>query len=602
MRDIAEIHERISRAFASPGAVPSGMVSSAEPVAEQVVPAFASPIHGTARKGNSLSTLFGWLTEWRRRRTIVSLSDALKEAEATSAAKSRQIATVVHELRTPLNGILGMTHLLGQTKLTAEQQNYLSAIRQSGHALAQLVDDLLDHATLEAGRFRINNRAGSLRHLIESVVEMLAPRAHEKRIEIAATFVSDLPDLLDLDPGRIRQVLFNVIGNAVKFTAEGGVLVRAFLEEGNVTIAVIDTGPGMTAEEQARIFGEFEQAGTAETRGGGTGLGLGIASRILTEFGGSLSVASRKDSGSTFTIRFPLHLSETAQSGIGGRDQLLAKSRVLLLAPDGPSARATVATIETLGGRCRHVSITADAQTLIDRAVSGPVPYTDLIVDHRLASDYANEKAHAALHRILLVNPEERASQPQDFFDAWLIRPLREKSLIDVLSGRLRGFGARDVLNDNQLAAPPPVIETPLPAPDDGLDILLGEDDPVSALLIRSVLAKAGHRVRLFEDFSSLIEAALDDARPPHLVVSDFHMPGGSALDLLTALRERQLKHEAFQPAPVIVLTGESRDTTRNELLLHGAARVFNKPADPQKLLEDIRVLAGPVEDRQQAR
>ncbi|WP_117195350.1 hybrid sensor histidine kinase/response regulator [Rhizobium terrae] len=589
MRDIAEIHERISRAFASPAAA-----DVAAPAAEQVVPALGLQANGRERRSrNAFAALFARISAWRQKRTVARLHQAWKDAESASAAKSRQIATVVHEIRTPLNGILGMTHLLGQTKLTAEQQNYLSGIRQSGYALAQLVEDLLDYSTLEAGRFKLNNRAENLRHLIESVVEMLAPRAHEKRIEIAATVAADVPDLLDFDPARIRQVLFNVIGNAVKFTSEGGVLVRAFLENDTVAIAVVDTGPGMTLVEQERIFGEFEQAGSPEARSGGTGLGLGIASRILAEFSGSLSVISRKGMGSTFTIRFPLHLAEASQSGAVERDQLLAKSRVLLLAPDGPAAKATVATIETLGGRCRHVSNTAEAQMLIDRAAAGPVAYTDLIVDHRLASDYAHEKAHAPLHRILLVNPEERASQPQDFFDAWLIRPLREKSLIDVLSGRLRGFGTRDALNDNQAVPPPPVIEKHA----EGLDVLLGEDDPVNALLIRVALEKAGHRVRRFEDFTALIEAAADEERRPDLILSDMHMPGGTVLDLLSALHA-----DARPPLPVIVLTGDGRDKAKREALLGGASCVLEKPVDPMRLLKEVQALGVLAAERQQAR
>ncbi|MBP2559785.1 signal transduction histidine kinase/CheY-like chemotaxis protein [Neorhizobium galegae] len=593
MRDIADIHERISKAFASPAAV-----DMADPAAEKIVPALGLPQDGEKRAARGVfASLFSRISEWRRQRTVPRLQHALKNAEAASAAKSRQIATVVHEIRTPLNGILGMTHLLGQTKLTAEQQNYLSGIRQSGYALAQLVEDLLDYSTLEAGRFRLNNRAENLRHLIENVVEMLAPRAHEKRIEIAATMTADLPDLLDFDPGRIRQVLFNVIGNAVKFTAYGGVLVRAAVEEGNVAIAVIDTGPGMAPEELTRVFGEFEQAGSAEARSGGTGLGLGIASRILTEFGGSLAVASQRGAGSTFTIRFPLHFAETAQSGTGERNQLLAMSRVLLLAPEGPAAKATVATIETLGGRCRHVANTADAQMLIDRAETGPLPYTDLIVDHRLASDYANEKAHAPLHRILLVNPEERASQPQDFFDAWLIRPLREKSLIDVLSGRLRGFGTRDALNDNQAMPLPPVIEKH----GEGLDVLLGEDDPVNALIIRSVLTKAGHRVRLVDDFPTLIETVLNRDISFDLIISDMYMPGGDVFNLLAALRAEE-QEGVRSLVPVIVLTGESREATHREVLLNGASRIFAKPVDPLTLLEEVRILGVLSTDRQQAR
>jgi Signal transduction histidine kinase len=580
MRDIADIHERIAKAFSL-----SVRDEDNESPPERFVPPHQLRPIGAEQTSPSgpFGGFFSRLAAWRRRK-----GRDPHPAETAGAAKARQIATVVHEIRTPLNGILGMTHLLGQTKLTAEQQNYLSGIRQSGHALAQLVEDLLDYSTLEAGRFRLNNRAENLRQTIESVVEMLAPRAHEKRIEIAATVAADVPDLLDFDPARIRQVLFNVIGNAVKFTSEGGVLVRVFLEEkpegADVTIAVVDTGPGMTLEDQQKVFGEFEQAGSAETRSGGSGLGLGIASRILAEFGGSLSVASTRGSGSTFTIRFPLRLAEAAQAGLIERNRLLANSRVLLLAPEGPAAKATVATIETLGGRCRHVSGTAEAQALIDRAAAGPVPYTDLIVDHRLASDYANEKAHAPLHRILLVNPEERASQPQDFFDAWLIRPLREKSLIDVLSGRMRGFRTRDALQESatsqvELAATAPAKRS--------LDILLGEDDPVNALLLRATLTKAGHRVQRCDDFAALVEAVTDEVAVPDLILSDVHMPGGELGDLFSAMRERS--HTAS--LPVIVLTGDSNEDLKREALRMGARMVLEKPVDPARLLQEIEAL-----------
>jgi signal transduction histidine kinase/CheY-like chemotaxis protein len=593
MRDIAEIHERISKAFTSPAAT-----DEENSTVEQVVPPLRFVQGAQSWAGRPFRGLLSWLFEWRRGQPTALLRQAWKDAEAESAAKSRQIATVVHEIRTPLNGILGMTHLLGQTKLTPEQQNYLSGIRQSGYALAQLVEDLLDYSTLEAGRFRLNNRAENLRQLIESVVEMLAPRAHEKRIEIAATVAAALPERLDFDPGRIRQVLFNVIGNAVKFTGEGGVLVRASLEDGNVAIAVIDTGPGMTSEEQSSIFGEFEQAGSAQDRAGGTGLGLGIASRILGEFGGSLSVTSRKGSGSTFTIRFPLWLAEDAAAGSGDRSHLLARSRVLLLAPEGPAANATIASIETLGGRCRHVSSAARVQMLIDRAAAGPAPYTDLVVDHRLASDYACEPSHAPLHRILLVNPEERASQPQDFFDAWLIRPLREKSLIDVLSGRLRGFGTRDTITDSQPVHAPPVAEL---LPETGLDILLGEDDPVNAMLVRAVLKKAGHRVRVMEDFTALMNAASQADARPDVIICDMHMPGGTAAEFLSTIFSDE--YLANGPGvPVLVLTGDSRSEVRRQMLHLGASKVLQKPIDPRQLIEEVQLLHPGESNRQQVR
>lgn len=595
MRTIAELHDRITRAFSSRPIAGE----QARPPREIIVrpaPETAGGSGLSMRAPNTLQNLLSQLKHWSPNRRSQVLKNRLKQSEAASEAKSRQLSTVVHEIRTPLNGILGMTHLLSQTKLTAEQQNYLSGIRQSGHLLAQLVDDILDLSTMEAGRFRLNTRAENLRQLLESVVEMLSPRAHEKRIEVAATFAADMPELLDFDPARLRQVLFNVIGNAVKFTSTGGVLVRVVTSDGNVEIAVIDTGPGMTPAEQATIFGEYQQVGSAEARSGGTGLGLGITSRILTEFGGSLSVRSRKGEGSTFTIRFPVRLAEDVAAGGTDRSAVLVRSRVVLLAPHGPSAQATVATIEALGGRCRHVASARDVSELIDRGAVGSAPFTDLIVDHRLASDYALEPMHHPLHRILLVNPEERASQPQDLFDAWLIRPLRERSLVDVLSGRMRGF-VRTPLP--QAAAPLPSETTEMAdiAPGPAvLNIVLAEDDPVSAMLVRATLQRSGHKVRWVADVPGFFAAIGEAGTRPDLVITDMNMPGGDPLLVISTLRGQE-KMSHLSAIPVIVLTGESRPGAFEDAFSAGADRVFAKPLEPDRLLQEIgNLLAGNID------
>ncbi|WJH42044.1 ATP-binding protein [Aliirhizobium terrae] len=592
MRTIADLQDIIAKAFAQP--------ASKEP-AELLRETVVAPPQILDDKGSSpLRNLLVGLKRWPRS----SLRDRLSASEAASAAKSRRIATVVHEVRTPLNGILGMTHLLSQTKLTAEQQNYLSGIRQSGHMLAQLVDDILDLSTMEAGRFRLNTRAENLRQLLESVVEMLSPRAHEKRIEIAATFTADLPELLDFDPARLRQVLFNVIGNAVKFTVEGGVLVRGLIVEGNVEIAVSDTGPGMTEEDQVRIFGEFEQFGSSDSRSGGTGLGLSITARILAEFGGSLSVRSRVGEGSVFTIRFPVQRAEDAPAGETDRSILLRRSRVLLLAPHGPAAQATIATIEALGGRCRHLATSEELHSLIDRSTAGPMPFTDLIVDHRLAASYACEPLHKPLHRILLVNPEERASQPQELFDAWLIRPLREKSLVDVLSGRLRGFGnvaPRDQ-TDRETGRAQVASETVGEDLDrQTLDIVLAEDDPVSAMLVRAMLQREGHRVRWVADVPGFSDALHQADARTDLIITDMNMPGGDPLDILAAFRVQE--NGAGGPSrPFIVLTGDSREESTRLALQAGARKILQKPVNPALLSEEIRAILLDRHMRRQAR
>ncbi|MBX4965272.1 PAS domain-containing hybrid sensor histidine kinase/response regulator [Rhizobium binae] len=529
--------------------------------------------------------------------------EARQKAEYNSAAKSRLLASVSHEVRTPLSGILGMTHLLAETRLTQEQQNYLANIRQSGHALTQLVEDLLDFSTIEVGRFELHPRSESLRKLLESVVEMLAHRAHEKGIEIGATVSSDVPEQMSFDPARLRQVLFNVIGNAVKFTQVGGVFTRVSLDAGNLVITVADSGPGMTAEEQARVFGEFEQGGTVADKSAGTGLGLAISARIMHEFGGALTVASEKGLGSEFTIRFPVDVgSERSER----RNTLLAGNSVVLLAPAGAARTAIAETITTLGGICHLVGDGEAAREKLLGMASGGRRPTDIIVDHRMSVEFSTHLADRAeiaalgLRKVLLVNPEERSAHPLDLFDAWLIRPLREQSLIDVLRGRMRGMEKRDALNDNQPGFGLSVAETRVAA--SGLSILLGEDDPINAMLVRVVLEKGGHKVRHVEDFETLLDFALGEADArPDIIISDLSMPGGNGIDMLGRLRGHERRLD-LAPVPVIVLTADKSDESRRQVLLNGANRVMVKPVDPLRLLTEVQAVAALSARRAEAR
>lgn len=523
------------------------------------------------------------------RRMAHEREEARLQAQEVSLSKSRQLATVVHELRTPLNGILGMSHLLQQTPLTPEQRNYLNGISQAGSAMAQLVDDLLDYSTIEAGRFRLNSRAENIRQLLESVVEMLAPRAHEKNIEIGATVASDVPPLMDFDPARLRQVLFNVIGNAVKFTKKGGVLICVNLDGPQLVITVSDTGPGMSAEDRDRIFEEFEQVGNASERSGGTGLGLSISSRILKEFGGFLSVESSMGVGTTFTISLPAISADASKEG-SDRMLLLRSSRVLLLAPDGPAARATIATIETLGGRCRHVQSAAEADVVISSTARQNLAFTDMIVDHRIAGVEALGPVATRIRRILLVSPEERGHQRWDAYDAWLIRPLREQSLIDVLRGRLGGSGS-GVMSSNSNEDYGFDLQRYA-----GLKVLLAEDDPVSAMVVSAVLRKAGCTVRHVKDLSAL-EDAVFSSEIADIVISDLHMPGGDLSSVLARMRSAPLGNKLTE-LPVLVMSGETNETLKTKVLSAGARCVLQKPVDPHRLLAEISALTTPPAER----
>ncbi|MCJ8149143.1 hybrid sensor histidine kinase/response regulator [Shinella sedimenti] len=536
------------------------------------------------------------------RRAEVEREKARQRAEAASDAKSRLLATVSHEIRTPLSGILGMSHLLGQTRLTAEQKNYLAGMRQSGHALVQLVDDLLDFSSIEAGRFQLRPSEEPVRPMLESVVEMLSPRAHEKGIEIGSFVSADVPGLLLYDASRLRQVLYNVVGNAVKFTHRGGVLLETALDGDAILIRVTDTGPGMRPDEQARIFEEFEQTGSAAQRSGGTGLGLAISARILSEAGGALTLESTPGRGSIFTIRMPVEAR--SRPSRGARKSVLHGSLVFLLAPAGPASAALVHTIGALGGACHLATSVEEAKDVARRLAERGESLTDIIVDNRLAGAFRRELVdmayfrESAARRIYLVNPEDRGSRAigkAEGYDSWLIRPLRERSLVEVLRGRMKGIEVRDAINDNRpiLKDPPPVAPDPRPAAFSGIRILLAEDDPVNAMLVRSVLERAGHTVRHVPDYPALVSAlgGATDAGPfaPDLIVTDLGMPGGEAQEMIARIVRCDYGNARL---PVMVLTADNRTGLAEELLAIGADAVLAKPADPARLLGEIARIA----------
>jgi signal transduction histidine kinase/CheY-like chemotaxis protein len=525
--------------------------------------------------------------------TPAAPNEALLRAQHESAMKSQLLATVSHDIRTPLSGIAGMSHLLSQTRLTPEQANYLTGIRQSANALSQLVDDLLDFSSIEAGRFQLRPQEEDLRQLIEGVVEMLAHRAHGKGVEIASWVSTDVPALISLDPARLRQVLYNLIGNAVKFTYTGGVLVSATLERDKLVISVRDSGPGMTAEDQDRIFAAFEQAGTDRDKAAGTGLGLAISRRIIAEAGGALSVASIKGQGSTFTIRIPVQLSGDFGAR-RSRSTALSGSRVLAVIPDGVTLEALSQLIAALGGECMRADTVEAALDILAERSGNRNGFTDLIADHRLADGLASSLAEQPglcdrnIRKIFLISPEARGERPFGAgYDSWLIRPLRERSLTGVLQGRMAGIELRDPHNGHVTTGNSRWTQ----AEPHGLDVLLGEDDPVNRLLMRTMLQKAGHTVRETETFHDLIAGAVVTRGRPGVIVTDLSMPGGNGFDAIAAIRNFERSNN-LDETPIIVVTASKGTDVSQQAIDAGATGILTKPADPKTLIEMISSLA----------
>ncbi len=521
-------------------------------------------------------------------------------AESASAAKSRFLAMVSHEVRTPLNGVIGITELLARTRLTQEQQSYVEAVRHSGHALLSLIEDLLDFSSMEAGRFYLRPEPGNLRDMVGSVVELSALQADEKHIEVAAHVAPDVPENIVADHGRLRQVLFNLIGNSVKFTEVGGVFVEVSRAGDRLEFRVTDTGPGIGEADLQRIFREFEQVeGGSTRRKGGAGLGLAISARLVAAMDGTLAVDSDGTNGSTFSFDVPL-VTPAGEPASGPGTQL-ADSRVLLIAPEGPTGTALVRQIRDQGGAAEAVRSSAEAAAAIAR-LGGEDALTDIVVDRRIAGRAkAVFSALAAatrkrIGRTMMVTPAERESLTKaraQAYSAWLIRPLRPSSVVKVLRRETGGLGGwleeRSEGQADRLA-----LRRGKTAATRKLAVLLAEDNPVNALLVRSALQRGGHDVVHVTNGRELAERACDrtgERSRFDLVLTDLAMPEMDGIEAIELIRSYE-RSNALATMPIVVLTADGQGKTRDKAMAAGAADYVEKPVDPDVLLQTLEQIA----------